>query len=175
MRSGAMGGPIGNDDTKRDQFPVDDTLSYWLYYSPGPSPPPCIRIISPRSTYSCTPKMEAVRSFEMSVFIYKNTWRDIPEDSNLHTHRREKFSSRITEIYFTLRWAMYRPRKKVMKFNFSLMYNMNYDGSIIQIKSISSKNVRSRHTIVNLIKVCLEFHMWNKLIDKPMERIPINS
>jgi hypothetical protein len=38
-------------------------------------------------------KMEAVRTSETSVNIYLTTWQYIPEDSELHTRRRENLKS----------------------------------------------------------------------------------
>jgi hypothetical protein len=40
-------------------------------------------------TYSSTLKMEAICSSEMSVDFQRATRRYIPEDRNLHNHRRE--------------------------------------------------------------------------------------
>lgn len=41
---------------------------------------------------SSTLKMEAVRSFEMSVKLYYTTQHDVPEDSNFHSHCCEKLN-----------------------------------------------------------------------------------
>jgi hypothetical protein len=43
--------------------------------------------------------MEAVRTSETSVVIQLRARQYIPEDSELHTHRRENFKSHITEVY----------------------------------------------------------------------------
>jgi hypothetical protein len=37
--------------------------------------------------------MEAAHTYEMSVDIDLTTWQYIPEDSELHTHRRENLKS----------------------------------------------------------------------------------
>jgi len=39
--------------------------------------------------------MEAVRNSETSVYSKETTWRYIPEDSNLHTRRRENLKSHM--------------------------------------------------------------------------------
>jgi hypothetical protein len=39
--------------------------------------------------------MEAVRTSETLVNICLTTWQDIPEDSELHTRRRENLKSHI--------------------------------------------------------------------------------
>jgi hypothetical protein len=43
--------------------------------------------------------MEAVRTSETSVVIPLRARQYIPEDSELHTCRRENFKSHITEVY----------------------------------------------------------------------------
>jgi hypothetical protein len=43
--------------------------------------------------------MEAVSSSETLVNIYKTTRRNIPEDSYLHTHRRENLKSDEEKLY----------------------------------------------------------------------------
>jgi membrane-bound lytic murein transglycosylase MltF len=43
--------------------------------------------------------MEAVRSSETSVNFYQTTRRNIPEDSHLHTRRRENLKSHYYFIY----------------------------------------------------------------------------
>jgi hypothetical protein len=145
------------------------TLSYGPYCSPGPSPPPCIRITSIHSTYSCTPKMEAARSFEMSVFIYQST--DMISQTIAVFTLATVRGSVLAPMRYSLRYIhifeLWTVREKVIKLNFSLMHNINYDGSLIKIKSLSSNNVWSRHAIANPIKICLEFQMWK---DKPVER-----
>jgi hypothetical protein len=45
--------------------------------------------------------MEAVRTSETLVNIYLTTWQYIPEDSKLHTHRRENLKSHIFDTVFT--------------------------------------------------------------------------
>jgi hypothetical protein len=42
--------------------------------------------------------MEAVRTSETSVNFNVTTWRYIPEDSKLHTHRRFNLKSHMTRI-----------------------------------------------------------------------------
>jgi hypothetical protein len=44
--------------------------------------------------------MEAARTSEMSVDIQLRTWQYIPEDSELHTHRRENLKSHMLEPDF---------------------------------------------------------------------------
>jgi hypothetical protein len=43
--------------------------------------------------------MEAVSTSEMSVNFYKTTWRNIPEDSLLHTHHCENLKSHQLKFY----------------------------------------------------------------------------
>jgi hypothetical protein len=43
--------------------------------------------------------MEAASTSETSVNFYQTPWRNNPEDSHLHTRRREKLKS--NKIYFT--------------------------------------------------------------------------
>jgi hypothetical protein len=45
---------------------------------------------------SFTPKIEALRSFETSVSIYKSS-SNIPQDLNVYQHRSENFKSRTVE------------------------------------------------------------------------------
>jgi hypothetical protein len=47
--------------------------------------------------------MEAARTSETSVNLYKTTGRNNPEDSHLHTHRRENLKSR--HIFIAI-WAL---------------------------------------------------------------------
>jgi hypothetical protein len=47
--------------------------------------------------------MEAVRSSETSVAIYKTTRRHNPEDHNRHFYRRENLRSQIMELVFLFR------------------------------------------------------------------------
>jgi hypothetical protein len=39
--------------------------------------------------------MDAASTFETSVNFYQTTWRNIPEDSHLHTRRRENLKSHL--------------------------------------------------------------------------------
>jgi hypothetical protein len=41
---------------------------------------------------------EAVSTSEKSVNFYQTTWRNIPEESHLHTHRRENLKSHTTYL-----------------------------------------------------------------------------
>jgi hypothetical protein len=43
--------------------------------------------------------MEAARTSETSVNIQLRTWQYIPEDSELHTRRRENLKSHIVNLY----------------------------------------------------------------------------
>jgi hypothetical protein len=51
-----------------------------------------------RSPCASTLVMEAVRSSETSVYSNETTRRRIPEDSNLHTRRRENLRPHAEEI-----------------------------------------------------------------------------
>jgi hypothetical protein len=39
---------------------------------------------------------------ETSVNFYQTTWRNNPEDSHLHTHRRENFKSQLKKCFVTM-------------------------------------------------------------------------
>jgi hypothetical protein len=43
--------------------------------------------------------MEAASTFEMSVNFYQTTRRNIPDDSHLHTRRRENLKSHLVNLY----------------------------------------------------------------------------
>jgi hypothetical protein len=43
--------------------------------------------------------MEAASTSETSVSFYRTTRRNNPEDSNIHTRRRENLKSRLTEVF----------------------------------------------------------------------------
>jgi hypothetical protein len=43
------------------------------------------------------PMMEAASTSETLVNFYQTTWRNIPEDSHLHTRRRENLKSQNRE------------------------------------------------------------------------------
>jgi hypothetical protein len=55
----------------------------------------------PRSAILFTLMMEAIRSSETSILV-RATWRNIPEDDILHSHRRENFKSYIALTDWTL-------------------------------------------------------------------------
>jgi hypothetical protein len=42
--------------------------------------------------------MEAVSTSETSVNFYQTTWRNIPEDSHVHTRRRENLKFKLCNI-----------------------------------------------------------------------------
>jgi hypothetical protein len=44
--------------------------------------------------------MEAVSTSETSVNFYQTTRHDIPEDSHLHTHRREDLKSQLIDCFY---------------------------------------------------------------------------
>jgi hypothetical protein len=46
--------------------------------------------------------MEAVSAFETSVSFYETTRRNIPEDSHLHTRRRENLKSLNVYVVFPI-------------------------------------------------------------------------
>jgi hypothetical protein len=46
--------------------------------------------------------MEAVSRFETSVNFYQTTRRNIPEDSHLHTRRRENLKSHHVVVLFNI-------------------------------------------------------------------------
>jgi hypothetical protein len=48
------------------------------------------------------PMMKAVSTPETSVNFYKTTRRNISEDGNLHTSRRENMKSRLSKISFNI-------------------------------------------------------------------------
>jgi hypothetical protein len=49
--------------------------------------------VNSTKNWSGRPDDRAVSTSEMSVKFYENTRRNIPEDSYLHTHRRENLKS----------------------------------------------------------------------------------
>jgi hypothetical protein len=52
--------------------------------------------------------MEAADTSETSVNLYQTTWRNIPEDSRLHTCRRENLKSHtVSSIIWSNRSALY--------------------------------------------------------------------
>jgi hypothetical protein len=57
--------------------------------------------------------MEAARTSETLVNFYQTTRRYNPEDSNLHTHRRENLKSYFAEMKFLRRVAGYTLRDEV--------------------------------------------------------------
>jgi hypothetical protein len=44
--------------------------------------------------------MEAVSTFEMLVYSNETTWRYIPEDSHIHTRRRENLKAHKIMLFF---------------------------------------------------------------------------
>jgi hypothetical protein len=45
--------------------------------------------------------MDAESNYETSVSLYETTWRNIPEDSSLHTRCREKQKPHQEEKYYS--------------------------------------------------------------------------
>jgi hypothetical protein len=43
--------------------------------------------------------IEAANTFETSVNLYQTTWRNNPEDSHLHTRRRENLKSHMEVVF----------------------------------------------------------------------------
>jgi hypothetical protein len=41
---------------------------------------------------------EPVNTSETSINFYQTTWRNIPEDSHLHIHRRENLKSHLENL-----------------------------------------------------------------------------
>jgi hypothetical protein len=54
-----------------------------------------LTVVSEELSVSIALMMEAVSSSETSVNIYQTTRRDFPEDSHLHTRRRENLKSHL--------------------------------------------------------------------------------
>jgi hypothetical protein len=52
-----------------------------------------IRAMSKLMMSTHHPEMEAASTTETSGNFYQTTWRNIPEDSNLHTRHRENLKS----------------------------------------------------------------------------------
>jgi hypothetical protein len=50
--------------------------------------------------------VEAARTSEMSVNVYQTTWRNIPEDSHLHTCHRENLKSHWYIFFFNIHRKM---------------------------------------------------------------------
>jgi hypothetical protein len=49
--------------------------------------------------------MEAASTFETSASFYQTTWRNVPEDSHLHTCRRENLETcrfHLDSVYFSV-------------------------------------------------------------------------
>jgi hypothetical protein len=61
--------------------------------------------------------MEAARTFETSVIIYLNTRQYIPEDSELHTRRRENLKSHVSRQVsplFATRYLLKRQQRTLV-------------------------------------------------------------
>jgi hypothetical protein len=68
--------------------------------------------------------MEAVSTSEMSVNFYQTTWRNIPEDSHLHTHRQENLKSHpVTMLFYILQKKKRERESTVSKVAYS--FNMH--------------------------------------------------
>jgi hypothetical protein len=59
--------------------------------------------------------MEAVSTSETSVNLYETTRRDIPEDSHLHTRRRENLKSHKEHVWKTYTAPEYAFRLSVVE------------------------------------------------------------
>jgi hypothetical protein len=59
----------------------------------------CVLVRQERTQFSELPvrrKQQAVNTSETSVSFYQTTWRNIPQDTHLHTRRRENLKSHLT-------------------------------------------------------------------------------
>jgi hypothetical protein len=75
--------------------------------------------------YSLTLKLDAIRSPEMLVDLYRSTRRYDSEDSALHRHRHE-FISRVYWIIFKIRFSFYSAKSLSNQFSVLLIYVRNF-------------------------------------------------
>jgi predicted P-loop ATPase/GTPase len=59
--------------------------------------------------------MEAARTSEKSVEIQLRTWQYIPEDSELHTRRRENLKSHMLTSVLLFACETWKSTKKILK------------------------------------------------------------
>jgi hypothetical protein len=84
----------------------------------------------PLSKNDCSLMMEAVNTSETSVTFYKSTRRNVPEDSRLHTRRRENLKSHLKEITSVLCDDVGTPQFKSQNY-ISLRIGLLYEGHFI--------------------------------------------
>jgi hypothetical protein len=142
MRTGAVGGPIQDDNTKQDQF-TEGTWHLFLLSLLQPWSQSSFLYQDHFSTldpllYPENGGSTVLRN--ISIYLHGVTSQKIATFTL--TAVRNSVLASVRYTYFMLRINLL---SYVITFNFSLMYNINYDESIIKIKSISSNNVCSGH------------------------------
>jgi hypothetical protein len=95
--------------------------------------------VVPSSPILVTLMMDEITSFEMSAFT-RDTWRNIAEDSTLHSHRRRNINSHTTLTV----WAV--QQKSNM---FPVMYELGY---YIPEDNILRNHRRENNQILHSIK-----------------------
>jgi hypothetical protein len=82
---------------------------------------------APSSPILITLKMVALHSFETSV-LTKGTWRNIPEDGILHSHRLENLKSYTINLMFSevkiLAMTVYHLRNLMKRFQLQMLENL---------------------------------------------------